>query len=189
MLTWMRSNKYNLPIYTLKILSGRLYVVTAPDLIAAIFRNAKAFSFEPFLLQSTEHIMHVKGETLDIVKKPAEVEGGEFYLNDVHRAMYDGLASPQALLDMERDSFRTIAMYFNEIGTDGLETKWYKWLRDTISRAAADAMYGPDNPVVHDPSLIDRVWQVKSFSSLSSPIMQYNRVSWRIHLLKRSQGV
>src|ERR1700736_2123976 len=102
----LHSNKYQLPIYTLKILSGRLYIVTAPDLIAAIFRNAKTFSFEPFLLQSTEHVLDVKGETLDIIKKPAEVEGGEFYMNDVHKAMYDGLASPQALINMERDSFK-----------------------------------------------------------------------------------
>jgi len=100
-------------------------------------------------------------ETLEIIKKPAEVEGGDFYLNDVHRAMYDGLASPQALRDMERDSFRAIAMYFNKIGTDGQEVKWYRWLRDTISRAAADGMYGPDNPVADNPSLIDNVWSVK----------------------------
>jgi hypothetical protein len=100
----------------------------------------------------------VKEEIMEIIKKPAEFEGGDFYLNDVHRAMYDGLASPQALLDMERDSFRTIAMYFNKIGTDGLQVKWYRWLRDIISRAAADAMYGPDNPVANDPSLIDAVW-------------------------------
>jgi hypothetical protein len=154
----LRSNKNKLPIYTLKILSSRLYVVTAPDLIAAIFRNAKAFSFEFFLLQSTERVMDVKWDIMEIIKKPAEVEGGESYLNDVHRAMHDGLASPQALLDMERDSFRTIAMYFNQIGTDGIEVKWYRWLRDTISRAAADAMFGPDNPVANDPSLIDAVW-------------------------------
>jgi len=102
--------------------------------------------------------MDVKGNTLEIIKKPAEVEGGDFYLNDVHKAMYDGLASPQALVDMERDSFKTIAMYFNQIGTDGIEVKWYRWLRDTISRAAADAMYGPDNPVAYDSSLIDAVW-------------------------------
>jgi hypothetical protein len=44
----------------------------------------------------------------------------------VHRAVYDGLASPQALLGMERDSFRTIAMYFNKVGTDGLEENWYR---------------------------------------------------------------
>lgn len=100
----------------------------------------------------------MKGDILEIIKKPAEVEGGASYMVDVHRAMYDGLASPKALLDMERDSFRTIAMYFNQIGTDGIEVKWYRWLRDTISRAAADAMYGSDNPVANDPSLIDAVW-------------------------------
>jgi hypothetical protein len=102
--------------------------------------------------------MDVTGETLEIIKKPPVVEGGESYLNDIHRAMYDGLASPQALLDMERDSFRAIAIYFNEIGSDGLKVKWYRWLRDTISRASADAMYGPENPVADDPSLIDSVW-------------------------------
>jgi hypothetical protein len=126
MLTLVYSNKYQLPIYTLKILSSRLYVVTAPDLIAAIFRNAKAFSFEPFLLQSTEYVMDVKGEILDPIKKPPEVEGGNCYLNDIHRAMYDGLASLQALIDMERDNFRTIAVCFNGIGTNGMETKWYR---------------------------------------------------------------
>lgn len=102
--------------------------------------------------------MDVKGETLNLIKKPPEVEGGNCYLTDIHRAMYDGLASPQALIDMERDSFRTIATYFNGIGTDGLETKWYRWLRDTISITAANAMYGPDNPVAHDASLIDAIW-------------------------------
>jgi hypothetical protein len=102
--------------------------------------------------------MDVKGKILDIIKKPPKVEGGNCYLNDIHRAMYDGLASPQALIDMERDNFRTIAVHFNGVGTDGMETKWYRWLRDIISSAAADAMYGPDNPVAHDPSLIDTVW-------------------------------
>ena len=78
----------------MKIFSGRLYIVTAPDLIAPIFRNAKAFSFEPFLLQSTEHLLDVTGETLEIIKKLPVVEGGKSYLNDIHKAMYDGLASP-----------------------------------------------------------------------------------------------
>lgn len=102
--------------------------------------------------------MDAKEDIMEIIKKPQEVEGADFYMNDVHRAMYDGSAPPQALLDMERDSFKAIAMCFNQIGTDGLEVKWYRWLRDTISRAAADAMYGSDKPVVHDPSLIETVW-------------------------------
>jgi hypothetical protein len=121
--------------------------------------------------------MNVKGDTLDRIKKPREVEGGNCYLSDIHRAMYDGLASPQALMDMERDSLRTIATYFNGIGTDGLETRWYRWLRDTVSHAAADAMYGPNNPVTHDSSLIDAVWYVKPYSFQNSPYQTYYYVS------------
>lgn len=142
----------------MKILSGRVYVVTAPDLIAAIFRNGKVFSFDPFLFQTSEKVMDIQGKYLEIIKKPLEVEGGENYMADIHKAMYDALASPQALLDMERDAFGLLAKYLNGIATDGVETKWYRWIRDVISSAAADAMYGPDNPVTQDPSLIDTVW-------------------------------
>lgn len=79
-------------------------------------------------------------------------------MGDIHKVIYDALASTRALLDMERNAFAVLAKHLNEIGTDGLQIKWYKWIRDTITRTAADAVYGPENPVATDPSLIDLVW-------------------------------
>jgi hypothetical protein len=142
----------------LKILGGRIYVVTKPDLVSAVFRNSKAFSFDPYVVIATKRAVGASPEAMEIIEKPPEVEGGESYMSGAHKAMFEGLASPRELLKMEKYGFALLSKEINNAAIDGLETKWYNWVRNLITRAAADAVFGPGNAASRDSSLVDRLW-------------------------------
>ena len=126
--------------------------------MSAIFRNSKAFSFDSYVVFATKNLMGASNEAMEIVKQPPAVEGGESYMNEAHKVMFEGLASPRELLKMEKYGFAQLSRELNNPEVDGLEIKWYNWVRNVVTRAAADAVYGPENPVARDPSLIDRLW-------------------------------
>ena len=97
-------------------------------------------------------------ESMKIVYSPDPVPGADSYTDGAHKAIYGGLAQLEELMKMEKYAFAQLAKEINDPNLNGLETKWYLWVRNVVSRAAADAVYGPDNPVKRDPSLIDRLW-------------------------------
>lgn len=132
--------------------------MTKPDLVSAVFRNAKAFSFDPYVVIATKRAIGASPEAMEIIEKPSEVEGGESYMSGAHKAMFEGLASTQELLKMEKHSFVLLSKEINSIPIDGLETKWYNWARNILTRAAADAIFGQGNAAARDPSLVDRLW-------------------------------
>ena len=132
--------------------------MTKPDLVSAIFRNSKAFSFDPYVVIATKRAVGASAEAMEIISKPPEVEGGESYMSGAHKAMFEGLASTQELLKMEKRGFALLSKEVNNIATDGLETQWYNWVRNLLTRAAADAVFGPGNAAARDFSLVDRLW-------------------------------
>jgi hypothetical protein len=132
--------------------------VTKPELVSAVFRNAKAFSFDPYVVIATERLLGASNEAMEIIRKPPAVQGGESYMTGAHKAAFESLASPHELLKMEKRSFARLSNELNSLAVDGVEVKWYNWVRNLITRAAADAIFGPENPVARQPSLVDRLW-------------------------------
>jgi hypothetical protein len=95
---------------------------------------------------------------MKIIAAPPQVEGGENYLSAIHQSMYQAMAPGQSLLEMNSRVLNTMARYLDQIGTDKKTQSLYQWVKDMITLATADALYGAKNPISDDKKLIDCLW-------------------------------
>jgi hypothetical protein len=142
----------------MKVFSSRIYVICSPELVHNAYRNPKALSFEPFVLESCRRSFDIKEESMKIIEAPPEVEGGENYASATHHTMYQALAPGQSLLEMNSRVLITMAQYLDQIGTDEQPKRLYRWTRDVLTISTANALYGAKNPVSDNNKLIDSLW-------------------------------
>jgi hypothetical protein len=152
------SKNLNFPIYTMRILSSRVYVIASPELIHNGFRDTKALSFEPFVIESSKRLFVMSEQTRKIVEVPSTGVGIETYLSLIHDVMAKALAPGPALLQTNARVLASMAQLFDDIGTTEQQISLYRWVRDIITLATAEAFYGPNNPFSNDHSLIDDLW-------------------------------
>jgi len=70
-----------------------------------------------------------------------------------------GAMQGQNLYRMNVAALSYIADELNDVGPDGLRIpNLYRWLKDFMTMATSEGVYGSDNPVRSDPSLIDALW-------------------------------
>lgn len=51
-----------------------------------------------------------------------------------------------------------VAEFLNGINDHGESFGLYRWIRDALTLATADALYGTKSPLNNDHSLIDHLW-------------------------------
>ncbi len=70
-----------------------------------------------------------------------------------------GAMQGQSLYRMNVAALTYIAGQLHDIGDDGLRIpNLYRWLRHFMTWATSEALYGKENPVRKDPSLIEALW-------------------------------
>ena len=84
--------KCKVPICTLNMLQGKVYVVTSPDLLTALNRNPKAIAFNPFIAQLGKRITGHDEATGKIVQHNLNGEQGSRYVIEVHDGIVAALA-------------------------------------------------------------------------------------------------
>lgn len=84
---------------------------------------------------------------------------GKSFLNENHRIMADTLSPGPALIDLNRAVLEGVAGSLNDIDNNG-DGKFglYRWMRNTITIASAEAIYGPNNPFSGNSELVDSLW-------------------------------
>lgn len=94
---------------------------------------------------------------MKVIRAPPN-EGGENYVGAIHQSMYTALAPGPALLDMNSRVLSTMARYLDDIETKVKPRSLYRWTRDVLTAATAEALYGAKNPISDNPKLIDCLW-------------------------------
>lgn len=136
----------------MRVFGSSLYVISSPELIQSVFRNPKAFPFEPMIIESTNR-------AFDISKEGTKILANMEYIDAIHKFIHETMLPGPALLEMNSRALSTGARLFNSIG-NGVEKRigLYRWIRDCVTLASADALYSHDNPVNDNPKLIDMLW-------------------------------
>jgi len=158
------------PAFTLRIFSSRVYVICEPSLIQAAYRNTKAFDFGSFVVESAERLFEISEQGMKIMRgetAPGYDPNGPFlngnngdsFLNEDHRRMVATLSPGPALLELRTAVLDRVAGSVNGIG-DGEKFGMYRWMRDILTIASAEAIYGPENPFSNDPALVNALWYV-----------------------------
>lgn len=159
------SAKHPLPIFTLQTLGRKTYVVNSPDLIAAVQKNAKTLTFNPFVSFMSPRVFGVGEEAMAIVNENIGGEKGNWgLLSDTSSGMHSALAPSESLNWMTRVMLTKMTEYVDPLAAskDGEEIDLYKWIRKAMTVSSTEAVYGPKNPFNHDPDLEAAFWDFES---------------------------
>ena len=144
----MYSARHPFPIYTLGILNGRTYVVNSPDLITAVQRAPKSFSFDPIVTSVTERLCVPSKQGVDAIRYHPNGENGEWGINhDTMIDMYTTLR-PGAILDGMNDKMLdNVSTMLDKLDYEGgMVANLFEWARHTITLASTNAFFGRFNP-------------------------------------------
>ena len=142
------------PIISLDMLFTKFYVITSPDLMQAVQRNAKTLSFEPLLLFSAKNIAGISNpKTLDLLKETDA--GGRGLGPKIMHAMTPTLIGKSLDL-MNIHMIRLIQPFIEKLG-DSSTFDLYEWCKDATTAASSEATYGPMNPY-KDKQVQDAWW-------------------------------
>ncbi|KAF4983952.1 hypothetical protein FZEAL_744 [Fusarium zealandicum] len=145
---------------TLPILGGKLYIILDPAIIQSAYRN-KRLSFEPFAVEFAQRELLLSDKAFKIVKETSLVP--EFFAS-IHPAM-----TGANLHLMTANALNYVSGQLGLIGDGGKALdipNLYLWVRDLMTLATTEALYGPENPIRENPSLIKDLWDFEGGLSM-----------------------
>ncbi|KAL6714487.1 hypothetical protein ACLMJK_007911 [Lecanora helva] len=140
------------------MLNGKVYVVTSPEMVNAVNRNAKKIAFNPFIAMLGKRITDHDEETSRIVQHNLNGENGPGYVIDVHDGIVSSLAPGNALEEMTRSMLLQASKYFEALAK-GDEINLFEWTRQMVTMCSTRAVYGPKNPFNANPDYVSLFWQ------------------------------
>lgn len=155
------------PIFTLVVPNSRIYIVTDASLAAAVQRSSRALSFTPIIPEVTERILGLDKATKEIASRnldpgPGETKG---FLAEIQDMTYSWLGPGDYLSELTLQAAREVnyevSQYINiiELRASGSETvDLLGWVQRLVTISTAKYLYGPDNPIARDPSLVEAFW-------------------------------
>jgi cytochrome P450 len=148
------------PIATLPMLTGKVYAIWDPHLIAAGLRN-KNLSSNPHIKTVTPIVTQVTKHTADILTGP----GGD-HLTDriMHHAIPNGFkgAAIQRLNEEALAALATSLSSFAAAGATETVPNTWLWLRRLITSATGKAVYGPEDPFAKDAAVEEALWDLEA---------------------------
>jgi cytochrome P450 len=163
----LRLQNKHLPIFTLPVLTSRIYIVTEPSLAAAVQRASKALSFTPIIPEITERVLGLDKATVDITRKNLDPGPGDErgFLADIQDMVYAWFGPGDYLNEISLDAARELR---NELltSTSSLEAHscprqpidLLAWVRHVVTVSTAKYFYGPQNPIALEPELEVSFW-------------------------------
>ncbi|RGP74625.1 prostacyclin synthase [Fusarium sporotrichioides] len=144
-------DRYHRQIATLPILGGKLYVIFDPTIVQSAYRK-KTLSFEPFAAEFAQRELLLSDRVQDKLKNTNLVPD---FFAAIHPAM-----TGDHLHRMNANALNYISKDINNIGGQGNleQANLWLWLRDLVTMATAEALYGSKNPLRQDHGLLDDVW-------------------------------
>ncbi|KAH7119034.1 cytochrome P450 [Dendryphion nanum] len=159
----MLRDRYNLPIYTLRIPGSRIYVVNSPALISAVQRQHKVLAFFPLAAKASVKICRFSKTGSDIINTNTNGEDGDWGLvMTFHDSIHPTLTPGTHLDAMNRAMLGLLAESLNQL-KEGvpMTVKLFEWVTHQITIATTSAVYGDSNPY-KDPEVEAAFWTCKS---------------------------
>lgn len=155
-----RSEKFKLPIYTLLVWTGRIYVVNDAHLASAIQRRTDAFTFDPFVVMAAERLVGTTTEGMKLVRQ--DIVGSHLkrgLVTDIRDKIHRFLNSSSCLESMSREMFGNVAVALQGLEhSDGTVINLSSWIKHAITIASTTTFYGPFNPFITDSEVYPAFW-------------------------------
>ncbi|KAF2828617.1 hypothetical protein CC86DRAFT_404520 [Ophiobolus disseminans] len=153
----LSSNKYQQPIYTLHLPGSRIYVVNSASLIPAVKKQIKVLAFPPIEAAAAKNVCGSSKVANDIIETNLNGDEGPRGYSITHYPAVRLALYPGAGLDaMNRVMAQKVGACIDEMGQK-LEVKLFAFIKNKITFATTEAVYGPHNPF-RDPKLEESFW-------------------------------
>lgn len=143
------------------MLSAKLYVVTSPELVAAVSRNSKTLSFNPFIAEIGMRLTEADQATRAIINENINGERGPWgYVIEVHDRTIEAMKLGKGLDDMTDSMMTEIAAHLeasNDEFTKGT-VNLYAWSRHLFTICSTTAVYGSNSPFLTHSELEKAFW-------------------------------
>ena len=160
------------------MLSGKVYVVTSPDLVGAVNRNSKALAFNPFIAQLGKRITGHDEATSQIVQHNLNGEHGPGYVVDIHDGIVAALAPGKSLEKMTGVMLQEASNYLQALEKeDGIDL--FMWTRQMVTMCSTRAIYGSKNPFNGNPKFENAFWSVSISSDTAINASHFSDVFCR----------
>ncbi|KAK0129203.1 hypothetical protein ONS95_001138 [Cadophora gregata] len=153
------------PIFTLKIFSTRIYIITSPDLVQAVYRNAKTLSFDPISTSASKRVFQMTDRQIKLLQAsvPGSEDGDENSIGKSTSKLAHSVLQPSAsLFQMNARGLDKFATFLDEVGTQVQEVNLYEWLKRRFTIATSEALYGPVNPISEDETMMQKLTDFES---------------------------
>ncbi|KAH6716877.1 cytochrome P450 [Leptodontidium sp. 2 PMI_412] len=146
--------KKPLPIATLPMINGKLYIITSPGLIQSAFRN-KNLSFDPFMIDFAQKMLALSEEVMVPIRdKPDFIPG---MVKEIHSSMLG-----EHLHKMNKDALNNVALTINGLADTFKPDSLFLWIRETLTMATCNTLLGSHNPLKDDMGLVDALWDFEA---------------------------
>ena len=136
-------------------------IVTTLELIQSIQKMPKVLAFPPIQAKFASRICGSSAEAHEILMKNVNGDEGSWGLSmESYEAMRSALKPGTALDSMNRLMIQSVAASLDSLAAkDGKSIKisLSSWLRDSITTATTDSVYGPQNPF-RAREVVDAFW-------------------------------
>ncbi|KAK6222082.1 hypothetical protein QIS74_04337 [Colletotrichum tabaci] len=142
----------NMAVATLPILNGKLYGIWEPTVIQSVYRN-RLLSFEPFAVEFAQREIGFSNEMLKVIQETTLLP--EFF-DCIHKSM-----TADKLRQMNANALTYVSDALDGVcnGSETFEaTNFFVWVRDLMTMATTEALYGPGNPLRNSASLMEDTW-------------------------------
>ncbi|KAK3322713.1 cytochrome P450 [Apodospora peruviana] len=154
--------KTHQPIATLPMLTGKMYAVWDPVLLASGLRN-KHLSTSPSIKTITQPLMHVSNDFHEYLNGP----DGDALIDRIMLHAIPSAFKPSAVQKMNEAALIHIAADLSALaaatGNDDVEIpNVWMWIRSLITSVTAKAVYGKEDPFSKDPGMEQALWDLES---------------------------
>lgn len=150
-------NERRMPICTLPMLNGKLYVINSPSLIQAALRN-NDISFDPFIVEFSKGIFGQNEKQVEVISRPTVMKE---LLDIIHSSL---LGEPLHRLNVV--ALEKMMGHINVIqpNSPAAIPDAFIWIRDMMTEATAVALFGKKNPIT--PEHVHLLWTFDKSATL-----------------------
>lgn len=148
-------------MFTLRLPWKRLYIVTSPEVVAAIDRQPKTLSFGPLAIEFTKRIAMPSKQAHDVLTEDFLAGKGtrSFYADRVrtmNAALGPGLGLENTIADMLSSSLQLLDSTYAP--TRNPEVDLFSWTKSLVTQISTNAVYGSRMNPFKDPLVESSLW-------------------------------
>jgi hypothetical protein len=148
------------PIATLPMLSGKMYAVWDPYLIAAGLRS-KSLSTTPHILEATPAACQLSPPAVDFLRSP----GGPELVDRMMQQVIPSTLKGASIQRLNQTALTALAADLTALAPSSttavpIPNAWL-WLRHLLTTATGQAIYGAHDPFAANPPAEDALWDLE----------------------------